>query len=567
MEGTPFGRYRLIELVGRGGMGEVWKAFDTATNRVVALKMLAANVADDPQYEQRFRREALAAAGLTNPHVVSIHNFGEIEGRLYVDMALIEGRDLRSILADGPLQPGRAIAIIEQIASALHAAHRIGLVHRDVKPSNILVDDEDFAYLIDFGIARAVGEKGLTATGNVIGTWAYMAPERLTSGEADPRADIYALACVLHECLTGSQPYPGGSVEQQITGHLTLPPPRPSALRHDLPAELDTVIATGMAKNPDDRYSTVTEMAQAARAAITVPTTQPPSIPPTATEAATPPSRPESAMQVSPPQSAPQPPPPRFEAASPQPLYQAPRMSAPGGWDAGTSTGAGGPTSGGLPWQGPPSGPVPWPQRPKRNWAPIIAAIVAFVVVVTIVVLVVVLIPKFTNSGRTTTAMTTPPTTTSRPRATTRTTPPTTGPTGAAARLITVLPAGYDSGACEPVDPVTDALATVDCDKNSKPGGPEVARYSLFPDQAALDRQFSAAIKEDEALQACPGSSTQSPTTWHYTSTPDKVEGQVACGTFKGGPDIVWTRNEDLLLATGQGPDMNALHEWWVKFG
>jgi serine/threonine protein kinase len=140
-------------------------------------------------------------------------------------MRLIDGRDLQAILEDGPLTPGRAVGIVGQVASALHAAHRIGLVHRDVKPSNILVDEEDFAYLIDFGIARAVGESKLTATGNVIGTWAYMAPERLTSGQTDPRADIYALTCVLHECLTGSQPFPGNSVEQQITAHLTLPPP------------------------------------------------------------------------------------------------------------------------------------------------------------------------------------------------------------------------------------------------------------------------------------------------------------------------------------------------------
>jgi serine/threonine protein kinase len=154
------------------------------------------------------------------------------------------------------------------------------LVHRDVKPSNILVDDEDFAYLIDFGIARVAGETGLTGTGNVIGTWAYLAPERLTSGQTDPRADIYALTCVLHECLTGSQPFPGNSVEQQITGHLALPPPRPSTLRDTVPAELDTVIATGMAKNPDQRYSTVSEMADAARTAITAPTTRPASMPP-----------------------------------------------------------------------------------------------------------------------------------------------------------------------------------------------------------------------------------------------------------------------------------------------
>jgi serine/threonine protein kinase len=274
VEGTPFGRYRLVEVLGRGGMGEVWRAFDTETQRVIALKVLAEHLASDPQFEQRFRREAFAAAGLANPHVVPIHNFGEIDGRLYVDMRLIDGRDLQAILEDGPLTPGRAVGIVGQVASALHAAHRIGLVHRDVKPSNILVDEEDFAYLIDFGIARAVGESKLTATGNVIGTWAYMAPERLTSGQTDPRADIYALTCVLHECLTGSQPFPGNSVEQQITAHLTLPPPRPSVLCDTVPTAIDAVIAKGMAKNSGERYATTREMANAARAAITVPMNQ-----------------------------------------------------------------------------------------------------------------------------------------------------------------------------------------------------------------------------------------------------------------------------------------------------
>jgi serine/threonine protein kinase len=275
VEGTPFGRYRLIELLGRGGMGEVWRAYDTETQRVVAVKVLPANLANDPIFEQRFRREALAAAGLTDPHVVPIHNFGEIDGRLYVDMRLISGRDLQAIIKDGVLEPQRAVAIVEQIASALRDAHRIGLVHRDVKPSNILVTENDFAYLIDFGIARAAGESTITGTGNVIGTWAYMAPERLSDGKTDPRGDTYSLACVLHECLTGSQPFPGKSIEQQIGGHLGLPPPRPSAVRSDLPPQLDNVIATGMAKNPDQRYPTVVEMAAAARAALTATTVLP----------------------------------------------------------------------------------------------------------------------------------------------------------------------------------------------------------------------------------------------------------------------------------------------------
>jgi len=267
--GTPFGRYRLLDLLGRGGMGEVWRAFDTATERVVALKVLPTQFADDATYQERFRREARSAAGLDEPHVVPIHDFGEIDGRLYVTMRLINGRDLHTILAEGRLDPARAVGIIDQVASALHAAHQINLIHRDVKPSNILVGQDDFAYLIDFGIARAAGQTGLTSASSVIGTWAYMAPERLTTGHTDARADVYALACVLYECLTGSQPFPGNSLEQQIGGHIAMPPPTASARHSDVPVELDGVIAKGMAKNPDERFATTREMARAAKAAVT----------------------------------------------------------------------------------------------------------------------------------------------------------------------------------------------------------------------------------------------------------------------------------------------------------
>ena len=275
MEGTPFGRYRLVSVLGRGGMGEVWRAHDTATDRTVAVKLLPPQLVDDDTYVQRFRREAHAAARLNSPHVIPIHNYGEIDGRLYVDMRLIEGRDLQSVLAEGPLEPARAVRIIEQVAEALQAAHRVGLVHRDVKPSNILLDEDDFAYLIDFGIARASQDTRLTNTGGIVGTWHYLAPERLGSGEVDARADIYALACVLYECLTGSPPFPADTTERLIVAHLNEPPPQPSAARPEVPAPLDEVIATGMAKDPDQRYATTAELADAAREAITEPIARP----------------------------------------------------------------------------------------------------------------------------------------------------------------------------------------------------------------------------------------------------------------------------------------------------
>ena len=171
MEGTAFGRYQLIELIGRGGMGEVWRAHDTAIDRVVALKMLLPHYAADPDFEQRFRREARAAARVDDPHIVPIFDVGQVDDRLYVTMRLIDGVDLQTLLKQGPLEPARAVHIIEQIASALNTAHQAGLVHRDVKPSNILLAHNDFAYLIDFGIARSTGDSALTSANSTVGTW------------------------------------------------------------------------------------------------------------------------------------------------------------------------------------------------------------------------------------------------------------------------------------------------------------------------------------------------------------------------------------------------------------
>jgi len=588
--GTDFGHYHLRLLLGRGGMGEVYEAEDTRKERVVALKLLPVAMSHDPVFRKRLQREARSAGRLQEPHVVPIHDYGEIDGVLYVDMRLIEGTDLRKMLSRyGPLTPARAVAIISQIASALDAAHESGIMHRDVKPENILITREDFAYLVDFGIANAATDESLTELGTAVGTYAYMAPERFKNAEVTYRADIYALTCVLHECLTGGQPYPADSVSVVITAHLMEPIPQPSVVRPGIPTAFDEVISRGMAKDPKDRYATAGDLAAAAHDALAARDQDKADTILARTSAATIPAvltpRPSGAGSSTPTPSP-------FVAASTQPPYQPPPPypppppppgpPGPGGWGPPGPMGPGGPggppPGGPPPWQPPPSGPMPSGQPPNRNLVPIIVAVVvAFVLVVGGVVAAVVLLSKSGGnnsnnaSGSTTPASASETTTSSKTRTSTSGTAPSTsstaGQSGASARLLTLVPDGYGPGACKTIDPVTDALATVDCEKNTQPGGPDVARYSLFPDQATLDRHFASATKEDDELVMCPGANVQSPTTWHYTTTPDKVEGQVACGTYKGGPDVLWTRNTDLLLADGQGSDLPALHDWWLKYG
>src|ERR1700758_4718130 len=281
MDEMAFGRYRLIEVIGRGGMGTVYRAHDTMIDREVSIKVLPAELANEPGYRERFRREAHTAARLAEPHIVPIYDTGEIDGQLYLVMPVVDGLDLTSVLRrDGTLQPVFAVRIVEQLAAALDAAHKRGLVHRDVKPSNALVTPGGFVYLIDFGIAHDASATKLTSTGMTIGTWTYMAPERFSTGVADARGDVYALACVLHECLTGRSAFPGDTLEQQGAAHLTKDPPKPTALNPAVPAGFDEVIAHGMAKDPERRYQTAGQLAAGAHRALTEgPTPEPATVP------------------------------------------------------------------------------------------------------------------------------------------------------------------------------------------------------------------------------------------------------------------------------------------------
>ncbi|MCC8246144.1 nSTAND1 domain-containing NTPase [Saccharothrix luteola] len=256
-----FGPYRVGELLGRGGMGVVHRAHDTVHHRTVALKRL---LTGDEEFEARFRRESRIAAALTHPHVVPVHAYREIDGTLYLDMMLVDGVDLHRLLADGTA-PDDLLVLLGQVADALDAAHAAGLVHRDVKPSNIMVDRSGHAYLADFGIARPVSAAAtaITRTGHFIGSLDYIAPERL-GGEADGRADVYSLACVLYEGLTGRLPFGGAEPAAKLAAHLLEPPPAPSRLDPRIGPALDAVLARGLAKDPDRRYPTATALISAA---------------------------------------------------------------------------------------------------------------------------------------------------------------------------------------------------------------------------------------------------------------------------------------------------------------
>jgi ABC-type transport system substrate-binding protein len=271
--GTTIGRFRVIELLGEGAMGAVCLAEDTSSAARVALKLLGPELSRDDRFRQRFLRESELAASLDHPNVVRVLASGEHDGVLYLAMAYVEGADLRELLRhEGRLEPTRALSLVEQVADALDVAHASGLVHRDVKPGNILVaagPDGEHAFVCDFGLARHVSSVGsLTGDRGFVGTVDYIPPEQIEGGPIDGRADVYSLGCVLFECLAGERPFDRESELSVVFAHLNEPPPRLSDLRPELPEAFDGVFATALAKAPADRYSTCSELIDAGRAAL-----------------------------------------------------------------------------------------------------------------------------------------------------------------------------------------------------------------------------------------------------------------------------------------------------------
>jgi len=270
--GTELAGYRIEGIAGEGGMGIVYRATQLALGRPVALKLIASELAADASFRDRFKRESQLAALIDHPGILPVYEAGEADGLLFTAMRFVDGPDLQQLLTRERLEPARAVAIVSQIAAALDAAHRRSLVHRDVKPANILLADEggeEHAYLTDFGLSKRTGTtSALTQDGSFVGTLDYVAPEQIRGERYDGRADVYALGCVLYHALTGVVPFDRDSAVATMQAHLNDPPPRLTAAAPGVPAGIDAVIERALAKDPADRFATAGELAVAARDAL-----------------------------------------------------------------------------------------------------------------------------------------------------------------------------------------------------------------------------------------------------------------------------------------------------------
>ena len=264
---TVVAGYRILDELGRGGTSVVYRAEHVRLGRPAALKLLTPALGE-ADFRDRFLRESKLAASLDHPSIVPVYDAGEEDGQLYIAMACVDGSDLKTLLVrEGRLPLRRALRILGQVAAALDAAHARGLVHRDVKPANILVGPDDRAFLTDFGVAKEVAAHGTTRTGSFIGTSEYSAPEQIEGRDVDARADVYALACVLYESVVGTAPFHRSSEIAVLNAHLHAPPPKLSKAAPDLPAALEPVLAKALSKSPLDRYASCGELIAAVREA------------------------------------------------------------------------------------------------------------------------------------------------------------------------------------------------------------------------------------------------------------------------------------------------------------
>jgi hypothetical protein len=406
--GSEFAGHRIDGIAGRGGMGVVYRATHLALNRPVALKLIAPELAEDEGFRTRFKQESMTAASIDHPNVIPIYHAGEENGQLYITMRYVEGTDLRAMIAQrGRLDPALAAQIVSQVAAALDAAHARGLVHRDVKPANVLIagaDGDVHAYLTDFGLTKhAASQSGMTKTGMFVGTLDYIAPEQLQGGAIDARADVYALGCVLYQALTGNVPYPRDTEPAKIWAHMSEPPPSVTQTGPGVPPQFEEVVQRAMAKDPNDRYLSAGDLGRASLAAAQAQSVSRAErsvatgdAAPAGATAVGPPPAPETRAHVPPPGTI-APPLATSAGTTPAPAWQPPPPGVPAA--AGPYGGPGGPGGGGG------SG---------RNWLPF-AIGAGVLAVIAIVVAVVVASGGGNDKSATTAANNTTPTVTTTP--------------------------------------------------------------------------------------------------------------------------------------------------------
>lgn len=528
--GSEFGGYRIERLIGAGGFCTVYLAEDLrpALRRKVALKVLNRQLSADPKNRERFQRESLLAVELDeHPNIVGVLDAGEHDGQLFIAQRFIEGHDLgKEVETGGPLDPERAVKIITEVADALDTAHRAGLVHRDVKPRNILIRDrDDRAFLADFGLTkRTAASDSLTGADEFLGTFAYAAPEQLGGEAVDGRADIYALGCVLFESLTGMPPF-SGDIHSMITAHLTKAPPRLSEARVDLPPAIDAVVDKAMAKDPADRYQTADEFAVAARRALLSSGLPPPVVP-----------QPPSAATTSP----------------GIPVPPTPVPAAPGG-------GGATPPPPGAPVPSPPPGPSPSPASSSGGGSSKLPLLVGGVVVLLLVVVGAVVLLGGGDDGPSEEEL-----------AQQEAEAELADREEAADDVYDDLPAALRED-CELGDVADidddDIVAEMDCDPGNGIAEMTLVAYDDRDDlgQAFADNQERAAqpLASDEDCTT----SRYAVHSWATQDDPEGVAGQVACYLDgEGGSGITWTLDEPQLLGEALRTDENdgTLYQWWA---
>jgi serine/threonine protein kinase len=503
--GRELAGYRIEEQIGKGGMGVVYRAEHLMLGRHDALKLLASDLTADTAFRERFLRESRVAATIEHPNVIPIHHAGEADGLLYLAMRYVRGADLRHLLSERKrLEPAETISLVDQVSSALDAAHRYGLIHRDVKPANILIEANGHVYLTDFGIAKHTRTRGgLTKTGSFLGTLDYAAPEQIEGKEVDGRVDVYALGCVLYQCLTGAAPYEKDSEVQLIYAHLLEPAPPITSRHPGLPRGLNVVLERALAKSRDERYATCGELAADLRTALEGGTVPPPAVPVPTRMAVPPPATPTQPPPAPPPTA---PPPTAPPPTAPPPAAPPPAV--------------------------PPSAPVPAPAPAEAPvWRRLPVLLTALAVIAGAIVAFVVLSGGSSN----------------------------TFPNPAENSLLQLIPTQIRS-TCDRLTAPPSATAAVSCRS-----GKEQSAYYRFSNTDAANSYYGLKLPTSNSRGTCSGLPRIGERPYAIGGA---NAGRVYCVPGSGGrAEIGWvdTRAKTFAQGVRNDGDQAALYQWWAR--